>query len=406
MLYFFITSFSIIINFFCFYYIKISFYFFLGLIFIISFIFLSIFNKLIIWYQFLIKIYSFSFLNISYILGFDGLSLCLTCITVFIILLSFISFRYMKYLSKLYIGLLFFSLFCLINVFCVMDFFYFLTFSESVVIPMFFLIGIWGSRVRRIYASHQLFIYTLIGSIFILRCFIIIYLNIGSSLIEFYLQYTFFCKREFLFWILLFAGFAIKIPTIPFHIWLPEAHVEAPTPGSVILAALILKLGSYAMFRFLFQSMIYVGNELMFFLLDLSLLGLLYGSLAALNQIDFKKIVAYSSIAHMNFLLIGLFSQSLFGLTGAFLLMFGHAFTSGAFFFSLGVLYDRYKTRLIFYYGGFVVLMPILSLILFIICLSNFGFPGTFNFVGEFLILVGNFKSSIVIMFFVAISLI
>jgi len=152
--------------------------------------------------------------------------------------------------------------------------------------------------------------------------------------------------------------------------------------------------------------MIYVGNELMFLLLDLGLLGLLYGSLAALNQIDFKKIVAYSSIAHMNFLLIGLFSQSLFGLTGAFLLMFGHAFTSGAFFFSLGVLYDRYKTRLIFYYGGFVVLMPILSLILFIICLSNFGFPGTFNFVGEFLILVGNFKSSIVIMFFVAISLI
>jgi len=152
--------------------------------------------------------------------------------------------------------------------------------------------------------------------------------------------------------------------------------------------------------------MIYVGNELMFFLLDLGLLGLLYGSLAALNQIDFKKIVAYSPIAHMNFLLIGLFSQSFFGLAGAFLLMFGHAFTSGAFFFSLGILYDRYKTRLIFYYGGFVVLMPILSLILFIICLSNFGFPGTFNFVGEFLILVGNFKSSIVIMFFVAISLI
>jgi NADH:ubiquinone oxidoreductase subunit 4 (subunit M) len=160
------------------------------------------------------------------------------------------------------------------------------------------------------------------------------------------------------------------------------------------------------MFRFLFQSFGFVGLELMFIILVIGLLGLLYGSLAALNQIDFKKIVAYSSVAHMNFLLIGLFSQSLIGLAGAFFSIFSHAFTSAAFFFCLGVLYDRYKTRLLFYYGGFTVLMPLLSVILFLICLANFGFPGTFNFVGEFLILAGMFESSIVILFCVAISLI
>jgi NADH:ubiquinone oxidoreductase subunit 4 (subunit M) len=160
------------------------------------------------------------------------------------------------------------------------------------------------------------------------------------------------------------------------------------------------------MFRFLFQTFNFVGTELIFVVLIIGLVGLLYGSLAALNQMDFKKIVAYSSIAHMNFLLIVLFSQSLFGLAGAFFLMFGHAFTSAAFFFSLGVLYDRYKTRLIFYYGGFVMLMPVFAVLVFFVCLANFGFPGTFNFVGEFLILAGNFESSIVILFFVAACLI
>jgi NADH:ubiquinone oxidoreductase subunit 4 (subunit M) len=167
--------------------------------------------------------------------------------------------------------------------------------------------------------------------------------------------------------------------------------VEAPTVGSVILAGVLLKLGGYALFRFLIGSLFSVCYSLIFFVLIIALLGLLYGSLVALNQIDIKKIIAYSSIAHMNFSLIGLFSQSISGLGGCLILMLGHAITSSALFLGIGVLYDRYRTRLIFYYSGMVCFMPLFSIFYFFFILSNFGFPGTFNFVGEFLITLGGF---------------
>lgn len=175
--------------------------------------------------------------------------------------------------------------------------------------------------------------------------------------------------------------------------------MEAPTPGSIILASILLKLGSYAMLRLLIVLFFNVSADLVFFILILSLLGFTYASLIALNQIDIKKIIAYSSIAHMNFSLLGFFSESIIGLAGLFFLMFGHAITSGALFLSIGVLYDRYKTRLIFYYGSLVLFMPIFSICVFLLVLSNFGFPGTINFVGEFLILVGAFEYSNVIIF-------
>lgn len=181
---------------------------------------------------------------------------------------------------------------------------------------------------------------------------------------------------------------------MPFHIWLPEAHVEAPTPGSVILAGILLKLGTYAMLRFLVHSFYAISYDLIFFILIISLVGLTYASLVALSQIDIKKIIAYSSIAHMNFSLIGFFSQSFLGIAGAFFMMLGHGLTASALFFGIGVLYDRYKTRLVFYYGGLVSFMPVFASLYFFFILSNFGFPGTINFVGEFLISVGLFEVS------------
>lgn len=300
---------------------------------------------------------------------------------------------------NIYSFLLFFSLWVLLNIFSSLDLIFFYIFFEGIVIPMFFLIGIWGSRRRKIYASYQFFIYTLLGSIFVLLVILSIYSNKGSSSFDFILNSYFFSNRQLIWIILLFIGFGVKIPIMPLHVWLPEAHVEAPTPGSIILASILLKLGSYAMIRLLIVLFFNISSDIIFFILILSLFGFTYGSMTALSQIDIKKIIAYSSISHMNFSLIGLFSESFLGLSGIYFLMFGHAITSGALFLSIGILYDRYKTRLIFYYGSLVVFMPIFAILMFILILSNFGFPGTINFVGEFLILVGGFSYSNIIIF-------
>ena len=300
---------------------------------------------------------------------------------------------------NIYSFLLFFSLWVLLNIFSSLDLIFFYIFFEGIVIPMFFLIGIWGSRRRKIYASYQFFVYTLLGSVFVLLVILSIYFNKGSSSFDFILNSYFFSNRQLIWIILLFIGFGVKIPIMPLHVWLPEAHVEAPTPGSIILASILLKLGSYAMIRLLIVLFFNISSDIIFFILILSLFGFTYGSMTALSQIDIKKIIAYSSISHMNFSLIGLFSESFLGLSGIYFLMFGHAITSGALFLSIGILYDRYKTRLIFYYGSLVVFMPIFAILMFILILSNFGFPGTINFVGEFLILVGGFSYSNIIIF-------
>lgn len=187
----------------------------------------------------------------------------------------------------------------------------------------------------------------------------------------------------------MFLGFSVKIPIVPLHMWLPEAHVEAPTPGSVILAGILLKLGSYAIIRLLLFSLNEIPYDFIFIFLNIGLISFLHASFSAFAQIDIKKIIAYSSVAHMNFSLLGLFSFSILGVAGFYYLMFGHAITSGALFLGIGVLYDRYKTRLIFYYGALVIFMPLFSILFFLLILSNFGFPGTSNFVGEILILAG-----------------
>jgi len=219
-------------------------------------------------------------------------------------------------------------------------------------------------------------------------------------------MFYFLIVDNFFFWIFLFLGFSVKVPILPFHIWLPEAHVEAPTPGSVILAGILLKLGTYGILRFLVGSFFIVVLNLFPFLFSISFFGLFYPSIIALTQMDIKKVIAYSSISHMNFSLIGFFSNFFLGLMGSFFMMFGHSITSSALFFGIGVIYDRYKTRLLLYLGGLFTFMPFFSTLYFFFILSNFGFPGTINFVGEFLIIVGGFVANGTFMVFVSFSLI
>ena len=380
-------------------YLRLFTYFYFLVFFLIFLFILLLINKSILWYEVIFKFYTVDFLEISYIIGLDSIAISFILLSAFIILFCFLLYWYLNYKMNLYSFLLFFSLWVLLNIFSSLDLFFFYIFFEGIVIPMFFLIGIWGSRRRKIYASYQFFVYTLLGSIFVLLVILSVYSNKGSSSFDFILNSYFFSNRQLIWIIFLFIGFGVKVPIMPLHVWLPEAHVEAPTPGSIILASILLKLGSYAMIRLLIILFFNISEDIIFFILILSLFGFTYGSMTALSQIDIKKIIAYSSISHMNFSLIGLFSESFLGLSGIYFLMFGHAITSGALFLSIGILYDRYKTRLIFYYGSLVVFMPIFAILMFILILSNFGFPGTINFVGEFLILIGGFSYSNIIIF-------
>jgi len=380
-------------------YLRVFGYFYFISYFLLSLFLLLILNKSILWYQIIYKFYTIKYLYISYIIGIDGISISFILLCSFIILFCFLLYWYLNYQFNLYSFLLFFSLWTLVNIFASLDLFFFYIFFEGIVIPMFLLIGIWGSRKRKIYASYQFFVYTLLGSIFVLLVILSVYFNKGTSSFDYMLNIYLFSNRQLILILFLFLGFGVKIPLMPLHVWLPEAHVEAATPGSIILASILLKLGSYAMIRLLLVLFFNISNDIIFFILILSLFSFTYASMTALSQIDIKKIIAYSSVAHMNFSLLGLFSNELLGLAGVYFLMFGHAITSGALFLSIGILYDRYKTRLIFYYGSLVIFMPIFSICMFILILSNFGFPGTINFVGEFLILVGAYSFSNVIVF-------
>lgn len=380
-------------------YIRVIGYFYFISYFLLCLFLLLILNKSIIWYQFIFKFYTINYIYVSYIIGLDCISLSFILLSSFIILFCFLLYWYLNYQFNVYSFLLFFSLWILVNIFASLDLFFFYIFFEGIIIPMFLLIGIWGSRKRKIYAGYQFFIYTLLGSIFVLLVIMSIYFNKGTSSFDYISNIYLFSNRQLILLLFLFIGFGVKIPIMPLHVWLPEAHVEAPTPGSIILASILLKLGSYAMIRLLLVLFFNISSDIIFFILILSLFSFSYASMTALSQIDIKKIIAYSSIAHMNFSLLGLFSNNLLGLSGIYFLMFGHAITSGALFLSIGILYDRYKTRLIFYYGSLVLFMPLFSIFIFILILSNFGFPGTINFVGEFFIVVGAYSYSSVIIF-------
>ena len=262
---------------------------------------------------------------------------------------------------------------------------------------MFILIGIWGSRDRKIKASYLLFLYTLFGSLFMLLCIIYLYIKTGVTNYEILTINSLSQLEQKLLWLGFFASFATKMPMIPMHIWLPEAHVEAPTSGSVILAGLLLKLGTYGILRL---SLPIFGDANYFFapiVYSIATLGIIYTSFTAIRQTDLKKAIAYSSIAHMNLVMIGLFSYSIISLEGSLLQSLSHGFVSSALFLCIGILYDRYHTRMIKYYGGLAHIMPLTMLILLFFIMANIGLPGTSSFIGEFLILGGLYKINTII---------
>ena len=346
-------------------------------------------------FQFVTKLYWFSFLNINVALGIDGISLFFLILTTLLIpiciLLSWSSVK--KDLREYLIAFLLLEFF-LILVFGILDLLLFYIFFESVLIPMFLIIGIWGSRERKILASYYFFLYTLFGSVIMLLAIIYIFYQVGTTDYEMLLTFSFSELEQKFLWFAFFLAFAGKVPMLPVHLWLPEAHVEAPTAGSVILAGVLLKLGTYGLIRY---SIPLFPNASFFFtpfVYTISVIGIIYTSFTAIRQSDFKRIIAYTSIAHMNLVIIGIFSFNMIGLEGAIFQSISHGFVASALFLIIGIVYDRYHTRIVKYYSGLASVMPLYILIFVFFTMANIAFPGTSSFVGEFLILTGSFKCS------------
>ena len=284
----------------------------------------------------------------------------------------------------------------MIGVFCSLDLVVFYLFFEGGLIPMFLIIGIWGGE-RRVYSAFKFFLYTLLGSVLMLIAIISIYWITGTTdVIELY-EIGIDIKYQNLLWLAFFSSFAVKTPMWPVHTWLPDAHVEAPTAGSVLLAAILLKMGGYAFIRFSLGLFPIASDYFVPLIYFLSLVAIVYTSLVALMQEDMKKLIAYSSVAHMGFVTLGIFTITQQGIEGSIFQMISHGLVSAALFLCVGVVYERMHTRLINRYGGIVSIMPKYAVIFMIFTLAAIGLPGTSGFVGEFLILIGTFKKSFLV---------
>lgn len=345
--------------------------------------------------------------NINLFLGVDGISLFFIILTTLIFPLCLLaSWSIRKERVKFYLICFLSMEFVLLLVFTSLDLLFFYIFFEVVLIPMFLVIGIYGSRQKKIRAAYMFFLYTLLGSLFMLIGVIYIYLFTGTTNYESLSTIMFSYYDQRWLWLAFFASFAAKVPMLPVHIWLPEAHVEAPTAGSVILAGILLKLGSYGFLRF--SLGLFPEASLYFtpFVYSLSLLGVVYTSLTAIRQTDLKRLIAYTSVAHMNLIVIGLFTCTIIGVEAAILQSLSHGFVSSGLFLIIGVLYDRWHSRIVKYYGGLTHTMPIFISIFLFFTMANLGLPGTSSFVGEFLLLVSAFETSTTACFFAATSMI
>jgi len=330
--------------------------------------------------------------GIDYQMGVDGISMLFVVLTAFLmpicILASWqaITQRVREFMIA------FLLLECMmIGVFCALDFVLFYLFFEGGLIPMFLIIGVWGGP-RRVYSSFKFFLYTLLGSVLLLLAMIYMYFEVGTTDIPTLMGYGFSAEAQTWLWLALFASFAVKMPMWPVHTWLPDAHVEAPTAGSVILAGVLLKMGGYGFLRFSLPMLPLASDLFVPLIFTLSVVAVVYTSLVALMQEDMKKLIAYSSVAHMGFVTIGIFTFNTQGIEGGIFQMLSHGIVSAALFLVVGVVYDRIHSREIARYGGLVNRMPIYAFTFMIFMLASVGLPGTAGFVGEILVLVGIYQ--------------
>ena len=329
--------------------------------------------------------------GISYHLGIDGISVLFIVLTTMLVPICILaSYDSIKFSIKEYlISFLALETF-MIGVFCSLDLVLFYLFFEGGLIPMFLIIGIWGGE-RRVYSTFKFFLYTLAGSVFMLLAIIYIYWNAGTTDVQYLLNYQFSKNEQIILWLAFFASFVVKIPMWPFHTWLPDAHVEAPTAGSVILAGVLLKMAGYGFIRFSLGFFPDASEMFMPMIFTLSIIAIIVTSLIALVQEDMKKLIAYSSVAHMGFVTLGIFTFTIQGIEGGIIQMISHGIVSAALFLCVGVVYDRLHTREISRYGGLVNKMPFYAFTFMIFILASLGLPGTSGFVGEFLVLLSVF---------------
>ncbi|MCP1915631.1 NADH-quinone oxidoreductase subunit M [Bradyrhizobium elkanii] len=338
--------------------------------------------------------------GITYHMGVDGISLPLIILTTAIMPLCIIaSWKSVTQRVGEYMMAFLILETLMIGTFSALDLVLFYLFFEGGLIPMFLIIGVWGGP-RRVYASFKFFLYTFLGSVLMLLAIMALYWNAGTTDIPTLMHTAVPRSMQTWAWLAFFASFAVKMPMWPVHTWLPDAHVEAPTAGSVILAAILLKMGGYGFLRFSLPMFPLASHDFAPFVFVLSVIAIIYTSLVAMMQEDMKKLIAYSSVAHMGFVTMGIFAVTTQGVAGGMFQMVSHGIVSGALFLCVGVVYDRMHTREIAAYGGLVNRMPLYALTFMVFTMANVGLPGTSGFVGEFMTLLGTFKISLPTAFF------
>jgi len=359
----------------------------------------TFFLSLLIWWNFDTTTSGFQFVEedawlgpLKYKMGVDGISMLFVILTTFLMPICILaSWESIQTRVKEYMIAFLVLETLMLGVFCALDLVLFYLFFEGGLIPMFLIIGVWGGK-RRVYASFKFFLYTLLGSVLMLLAMMAMYWQAGTTDIPTLLTTKFPADMQWWLWLAFFASFAVKMPMWPVHTWLPDAHVEAPTAGSVILAAILLKMGGYGFLRFSLPMFPIASAQLAPFVFTLSIVAIIYTSLVALVQEDIKKLIAYSSIAHMGYVTMGIFTASQQGLDGAIFQMLSHGIVSAALFLCVGVVYDRTHTREIAAYGGLVERMPKYAVAFMVFTMANVGLPGTSGFIGEFLTLLSAFK--------------